>query len=73
MLVLSRRRGESIQVGDSIVITVVELRDGKVRLAFTAPRDVPIFRTELLTEGTNNGTPIQGQENRAIERIEEED
>lgn len=49
MLILSRRVGEKIVIGDgSITITVVDLERGKVRLGIEAPRDVPINRKELL-------------------------
>lgn len=48
MLVLSRKVGQRIVVGPEIEITVVAIRGPKVRLGFTAPRDVPIHRSELL-------------------------
>jgi carbon storage regulator len=47
MLVLSRQRNESIVIGDDIIITVIELRGDKVRLAFDAPRDIIIHRKEI--------------------------
>jgi carbon storage regulator len=47
MLVLSRKKNESIVVDDSIVITVVEIRGDKVRLGIEAPREVPIHRSEV--------------------------
>lgn len=47
MLVLSRKKSERIVIGDDIVITVVEVKDGKVRLGLEAPRDVPIVREEI--------------------------
>lgn len=47
MLVLSRQRDERIMIGDSIVITVVEIRRGHVRLGIEAPKDVPIHREEV--------------------------
>lgn len=50
MLVLSRKEGEEIVIGKDIVITVVDIEHGKVRLGISAPRDVPIFRKELLPE-----------------------
>lgn len=46
MLVLSRYEDESIVIGDDIVVTVVEIRGGKVRLGIEAPRDVPVDRSE---------------------------
>ena len=48
MLVLSRKLGEKIFIGDNICITVVDIDRGKIRLGIEAPRDVPIFRQELL-------------------------
>jgi carbon storage regulator len=47
MLVLSRKKNESIVINDDIVITVVEIRGDKVRLGIQAPRDVPIHRSEI--------------------------
>lgn len=47
MLVLSRHRGESIIIGDGIVITIVEIRGDKVRLGIVAPKEVPVHRQEV--------------------------
>lgn len=47
MLVLSRKKNESIIIDDTIVITVVEIRGDKVRLGIEAPREVPIHRSEI--------------------------
>jgi carbon storage regulator len=47
MLVLSRKKNESIVIDDRITITVVEIRGDKVRLGIEAPRDVPIHRSEV--------------------------
>jgi carbon storage regulator len=49
MLVLSRKLGEKIYINNNICITVVDIDRGKIRLGIEAPRDVPIFRQELLT------------------------
>ena len=56
MLVLSRKLGEKIYINDNICITVVDIDRGKIRLGIEAPRDVPIFRQELLGDG--KGTPV---------------
>jgi carbon storage regulator len=50
MLVLSRKLGEKIYINDNIFITVVDIDRGKIRLGIEAPRDVPIFRQELIAE-----------------------
>jgi len=48
MLVLSRKLGEKICIGENICITVVDIDRGKIRLGIEAPREVPVFRQELL-------------------------
>jgi carbon storage regulator len=50
MLVLSRRVGESIVVGDDVVITVLEQRGDVVRIGVDAPRSVQVRRLELLAQ-----------------------
>lgn len=47
MLVLSRKQGESIWVGDDVEITVNEIRGDKVRLGINAPKGVPVHRQEV--------------------------
>ena len=47
MLVLSRKRNESIVIDENIVITVVEVRGDKVRLGIEAPQEIPIHRSEV--------------------------
>ncbi len=47
MLVLSRKKNESIVINNDIVITVVEVRGDKVRLGIQAPKDVPVHRQEV--------------------------
>lgn len=60
MLVLSRKLGEKIFIGDNICITVVDIDRGKIRLGIEAPRDVPIYRQELLPlKSPQGGTPSQ--------------
>ncbi len=47
MLVLSRKVGESVLIGDNIRVTLVAIRGEQVRLGFTAPNEVRILRHEL--------------------------
>lgn len=49
MLVLSRKLGEKIYVGDNLIITVVDIDRGKIRLGIRAPKDIPVYREELLS------------------------
>ena len=48
MLVLTRRVNERIVIGDNVVVTVLEVRGEQVRLGIEAPRDVKVFREEVL-------------------------
>lgn len=48
MLILQRKVGESLVIGDDITVSVVSVENGRVRLAITAPSDVPILRSELI-------------------------
>ena len=47
MLVLSRKKNESIIIDENIVVTVVEIHGGKVRLGIEAPKEVTVHRREV--------------------------
>lgn len=47
MLVLSRKKNESIVINNDVVITVVEIRGDKVRLGIVAPKEVSVHREEI--------------------------
>jgi carbon storage regulator len=61
MLILSRRPGESVTIGDDIMITVVSISGSQVRLGITAPREVRILREEIYQ--------AIGEENRAAANV----
>jgi carbon storage regulator len=48
MLILSRKIGEKIVIGEDIEVLITSINRGVVRVGITAPRNVPIFRYELL-------------------------
>lgn len=50
MLTLTRKVGESIKIGDDIEIVVKEIRRNQVRIGINAPRDIQIFRGEILDQ-----------------------
>lgn len=63
MLILTRKVGESIAIGDEIKITVVSTKGGQVRIGIDAPKTVAISRTELSVDsdaGEKNGA--EGEE-----------
>ena len=47
MLVLSRKKNESIVINNDVVVTVIEIRGDKVRLGIVAPKDVAVHREEV--------------------------
>ena len=71
MLVLSRKKNESIVINDDITIVVVEIRGDKVRLGVEAPKEVPVHRREVYDaikrqeENTDNDRPAEpaGEQN----------
>jgi carbon storage regulator len=48
MLVLTRKRGERVLIGDDIIITVIDVRGEGVRIGFEAPKGIPIQRHEVV-------------------------
>lgn len=57
MLVLSRKKNESIVINDDITIVVVEIRGDKVRLGVEAPKEVPVHRREVFDAIHRNEAP----------------
>jgi len=47
MLILSRKKNESIVINDDVTVTVVEIRGDKVWLGIDAPKEVPVHRREV--------------------------
>ena len=75
MLILQRKPGESLVIGGDISITVVSVEGGRVRLAISAPQDVPILRSELVAATAANKdsaveetTPMELLASRSIPR-----
>ncbi|GIM92344.1 carbon storage regulator CsrA [Paractinoplanes toevensis] len=50
MLVLTRRAGESVMIGNDVIITVLEARGDVIRLGIQAPRDIQVHREEVFRE-----------------------
>jgi carbon storage regulator len=47
MLVLSRKKGESLVIGDDVIVTITDIEGGRVRIGVDAPREVSVHRREL--------------------------
>lgn len=61
MLILQRRPGESLRIGDDIEVTVMAIEGGRARLAITAPADVTILRSELIQAREANRDSVMEQ------------
>jgi carbon storage regulator len=59
MLVLSRKKNESIVINNDITIVVVEIRGDKVRLGVEAPKEVPVHRREVY-DAIKRNAAVQG-------------
>jgi carbon storage regulator len=53
LLVITRKKGESILIGDDIEISISKIEDGSVKLAIKAPKEMTILRKELYEEVQN--------------------
>jgi carbon storage regulator len=63
MLVLSRKPGESILIGDNVEVMIGEFKENKVKIAIKAPQEVPIRRAEAVRrKGDDGGKADRGQQ-----------
>ena len=62
MLVLSRKKNESIVINNDIVVTVVEIRGDKVRLGIVAPKEVPVHRQEVYEAIHGTRSEVENQQ-----------
>ncbi len=61
MLVISRKPGETIVIGEQIRLTIIEVQHGRVKLGLTAPATVPIVRAEV-RERQQDGAGDEGEQ-----------
>lgn len=69
MLVLTRKKGQSIMVGDEIEISVVEINGDAIRLGIRAPRDVSIYRREIYEAILEENIRAAGSSARMAEQL----
>ena len=57
MLILTRRVGETLMIGDSVTVTVLGVKGNQVRIGITAPKDVAVHREEIFQRIQRDGEP----------------
>ncbi len=65
MLVLTRKVGEQLLIGENVSVTIVAIVNGAVRLGIEAPREVPIMRTELRDQMLREQQALEQREHQA--------
>jgi carbon storage regulator len=59
MLVLSRKLGEKIVIGDNIIVTVVKIDRNQIRIGIEAPHDVPVYREEIAPQRASKTSAVE--------------
>ncbi len=59
MLVLSRKLGEKLVIGDNIVVTIVKIDRNQIRLGIEAPSEVAVYREEICPDRVRQGEPTE--------------
>lgn len=62
MLILTRRVGEALKIGDDVTITVLSVRGQQVRVGIDAPKTVSVHREEIYEKIANGESPVTNEE-----------
>ena len=68
MLLLSRKPGQALEIGEAVEITLLEVRGDTIRLGIQAPRDVPVLRKEVYLQVAEANRSASGADPEAVTR-----
>ena len=71
MLILSRKKNEQIVISDDITITVLDVEGEKVKIGIDAPKDIKVFRKELIEEVKNTNTESTSSDVSSLKELQE--
>ncbi len=54
MLILTRKKGQGFMISDDVQVIILNNKNGEVEVGISAPRSIPVLRTELLRQGDSN-------------------
>lgn len=69
MLVISRKKGESLLIGEDVEITIVKIENGAVKISIKAPKEISILRSELYKEVTDENQSAIIIDKSALEKL----
>ncbi len=69
MLVIGRKKGESLLIGDDVEITIIKVENGTVKIAINAPREISILRSELYKEVKDENQRAMVSDVSALEKL----
>lgn len=72
MLVLTRREGESIVIGNDIVVSVLQYRGNQVQLGISAPSEIAVHRQEIYDQVTDENIKAADKQTQVSERLEQQ-
>lgn len=71
MLILSRKKNEQIVISDDITITVLDVEGEKVKIGIDAPKDIKVFRKELIEEVKSTNTESTSSTVASLKELQE--